>query len=126
MAVILSLVFIGVIVFLIYDSNYRASERKRATMASPQTQLEIKNMLKKTYINSIKSDISIMEVRGTEFEATVILNVISILHKSGMKNFVESRVSMGLTESQAINIVKTVTNEVMDIYISNSKQYHVK
>lgn len=95
-------------------------------MSKEQKYSEAKRVLKAYFIESVKNDETLKGLKNTELEAVVTFNLISNLYNSALKNFLEQRYVMGLTESESRAIVKSVANDVMDIFISNSKQFHIK
>jgi hypothetical protein len=125
--IIFALLFIAVFIFWIYDANYRNSQQNNNNnyMNKQQRYFEAKRTLKKYFVDSVNNEEELKKYQGTPIESVLTLNLIANLHKSSLKNFLECRTPLGLTESEVIEIVKTVTNETMDIFISNSKQFHV-
>jgi hypothetical protein len=122
----LALLFIGAVAFVIYAQFFDNKKQNPSSMSRSELHKEMRKRLKKSLIDEIENNPDIKEFRNTEVETMLILNLISNFHEASLKNFIEHRLSMGLTEQEAINMVKTVTNEVMDIYISNAKQFHIK
>ncbi len=121
----LAFIFIAFAVFVLY-SHFSKPDGNNSSISRPQLHAEMRNRLKKSFIDEIKTNQSIKEFRNTEVETMLILNLISNFYQASLRNFVEHRLSMGLTEQEAITMVKTVTNEVMDIYIQDAKQFYIK
>lgn len=127
MEILIFVLIVGFILWVYYNSNNQTTNRYMShAVASPQTQSEIKRLFKQSLINEIRANKDIREFKGTDVESMLILNLIANFYQAGLKNMVQNRLSMGLTEQETITIVKSATNEVMDIYIHDSKQFHVK
>lgn len=94
-------------------------------MNKQQRYSQTERTLKKYFIDSVNNEEGLKKYKGTHLESAITLNLIANLYKSSLKNFLECRTSLGLTEVEVIEIVKRVTNETLDIFISNSKQFHV-
>lgn len=95
------------------------------TQSSSYNAYQLKEMMKKSIIEGIRTSEVIKRHKGTELEIPMTLNFIASYCEHAVKKFVDDNLAKGLTKQEAIYVVKTATNEVIDMYIPDAKQYHI-